>query len=268
MSSDVKELFGCPFCGYRVSTTEASCPRCGSKFTDDTMFECPFCGDMVSPGSKKCPSCHVDFAEFLSKSQKKMSHVSMDKLLMDIINLESSQIKQEQRKIFSCPNCSWMLDGTEDKCPRCGTDFAEDSAFQCPICGAFVDPDASKCVECGAVFAGAGIDLKQEAAEQHEEMSSALTELLSSAGHVGPLPEIRKPEPPPEPGLEQPPGQAPSEPEPIEVPEPEQIVETQDETAPESEEIAEEPEVIEEDAVRSAGTRKVRRRRLKAKPRK
>ncbi len=198
MASDAKDLFGCPFCGFRVNTTDVSCPRCGNKFVEGTMFECPFCGDMIPQGAPECPSCHVNFSDFKSRSHPLASDDSIDSLLMDIIKLESSQIKSEEKKKVGCPNCSWMLDGTEDRCPKCGTEFSHDSTFQCPICGSFVNSDADKCPECGSPFAGEEGVVREDAAARHEEMTSSLSDLLDSAGHQGPLPEVEKPAPAPE----------------------------------------------------------------------
>src|SRR5512137_1901327 len=200
MASDSRDLFGCPFCGFRVNATEIACPRCGNKFGDGTMFECPFCGDMVPPGTAECTSCHVNFSEFVATSKPKINEQSIDALLTDIIRLESYTIKHEEKKKVSCPKCSWMLDGTEDKCPKCGEDFSQDSAFQCPICGSFVNADAAKCPECGSAFEAEGETEEQEAAK-HEGMSSALSDLLTSASKYTPPPEIKLPEPEP---IEQP----------------------------------------------------------------
>jgi RNA polymerase subunit RPABC4/transcription elongation factor Spt4 len=250
MASEVKELFGCPFCGFRVSTMEESCPRCGNKFTQETMFECPFCGDMVAPGSKECPSCHVDFAEFMSKTRRKASNDSIDSLLMDIIKLESLRVKREDTKTFSCPNCSWMLDGTEEKCPKCGHEFAEDSALQCPICGSIVDAGATVCPECGTQFEQVEVEVeKEDTTDQHEAISSALSDLLSSAGHTEPLVEVREPEP----VQERPPPQTQEAPENLAPPEPER--------APDQE-----PEPIIQKEVSESGPKKVRQRKLKTKP--
>jgi rubrerythrin len=250
MVSEAKELFGCPFCGFRVSAAEDSCPRCGNKFTQETVFECPFCGESVAPGSKECPSCHVNFAEFMSNTQSKASDDTIDSLLMDIIKLESHQIKHEETKTLSCPNCSWMLDGTEDRCPKCGHEFTEDSAFQCPICGSIVDANATKCSECGTLFEPVEAEeAKEGVTEQHEAISSALSELLSTAGHAEPVQEAREPEPVREPLTAQP-QEAPGD-----------IAALGPERAPDKQ-----APPITQKGVPISEPKKVRRRKLKAKP--
>ncbi len=243
MASETKDLFGCPFCGFRVSSKDVSCPRCGNKFSEGTLFECPFCGDTVPPGAVECPSCHVNFSEFMAKSKPKINEDSIDSLLMDIISLESYKIQTEEKKKLSCPNCSWMLDGTEEKCPKCGSDFHVDSTYQCPICGSFVNATASKCSECGSDFEVLGVGADEAKSARHDQMSTALTDLLdtvdqSSKAQVAeqpvpapppppqtytkpiviakPAPVKAKP-PPPEPVVEPPP--AKEEP-PVETPEP------------------------------------------------
>ncbi len=259
MATDSMDLFGCPYCGFRVRPTDDACPRCGNTFHTDTKFECPFCGDMVPPGTQECPSCHINFTEFVTHSEKKTTPDSIDSLLMDIINLESSQVKEEDKKL-SCPKCSWMLDGSEDRCPKCGADFTENATFQCPICGAFVDSNAANCPECGTHFAGdVGAADEQQTAERHEAFSSALTDILSSAGHEGPLPEVEKPAPAPPPIEEPEPVRAPPAPEPVAA-EPAETVKE-----PPAEAIEEEPTPAPQKAA-PAGPKKAKQRKLKAKP--
>lgn len=257
MASEAKDLFGCPYCGFRVSPTDDACPRCGNGFGASTKFECPFCGDMVAPGIPECPSCHVNFKDFIERSQRKVNYDSVDSLLMDIIKLESSSVKKEEKK-FSCPKCSWMLDGSEDKCPKCGTDLTADAALQCPICGTFVSNDTATCPECGASFAeDLGIKGVEQRVDDHEAVSSALTDILASAGHIGPLPEIESPKEEPEP-------EAPEPVVPEPVPEPVKIVEE----VPEPE-IAAEPDLppAQEPKMPSTppGPKKTKQRKLKAK---
>ncbi len=244
MALDSKNILGCPYCGYRVGPSETSCPRCGNGFTGLTKFECPFCGDMVTAGTKECPSCHIDFAEFVANSATIVSDEGIDSILLEIINMESSQVKQEERK-FSCPKCSWMLDGSEETCPKCGEDLSKDAGLQCPICGAFVKAASSRCPECGTSF-GPEAAAKVEMEERHEKVTSALTDLLESLRETEPAPEPEpvQPEPPP-----------PAPPEPIREPEP--MKEPEPPPAP-SMEAAE--------AASEAAPKKARTRKLKAKP--
>ncbi len=264
MASDSIDLFGCPYCGFRVRPDEEACPRCGNAFKDDTKFECPFCGDMVSPGVQECPSCHINFTEFLTHTQKKVNTDSIDSLLMDIINLESSQIKKEERK-FSCPKCSWMLEGNEESCPKCGADFREDEALQCPICGAFVRTNSSTCTECGTLFAGEEGADEEKSAEDHKAMSSALSDILTSAEHEIPQPEIENAFPEPPPVEESPPLDASPAREPVREPPQEPVAEPANEPVPEPEPVKE-PKPEPQKAAPAAGPKKTKQRKLKAKP--
>ncbi len=191
MASEAKRLFGCPFCGFRVSTTDSACPRCGNRYTQATRFECPFCGETVPGTAKSCPSCHVDYVEFGTKTERRGTDASIDSLLTEIIRLEASQVKKEEKR-YSCPSCSWMLDGTEQTCPKCGVAFSNEVSFQCPICAALVDVDATRCPECGSTFIEEEIGPQkaeeQKASKQIQEASTALTEILSSVDKAGPEP--------------------------------------------------------------------------------
>jgi DNA-directed RNA polymerase subunit RPC12/RpoP len=265
------KLFGCPFCGSRINVGEEVCNRCGTRFDPDAKFECPFCGDLVGPGMEACPTCHVNFAEFQTRIKKSAKADSIDTLLMDIIRLEATNIEKERKK-FSCPHCDLLLDGSEATCPRCKADLTEGAAFQCPICGEFVVPEAMKCSECGASFVDKEATSEEDqAAADHEAVSNALSDILESAGHTGPLPEI---EPKPEivePVQEPPQPEKEAEPEPAPEPAPEPIPEPANEPlpepAPQPEPVPEpEPEPISTEAPVQAASRKTRQRKLKAKP--
>jgi rubrerythrin len=151
MATEFQRMFGCPVCGFRIDEAEPTCPRCNNKFDSGTKFECPFCGELVDPKVGVCPACHVDYVEFKAKTKRKGSDANIDDLLTEIIKLESMQARQEPKK-FSCPGCSWLLDGSESKCPKCGKDLSDEFAFQCPICGASVSSEARSCADCGAKF--------------------------------------------------------------------------------------------------------------------
>lgn len=176
MSTDSFNMFGCPVCGFRVDPDQKVCSRCGNEFSDSTKFECPFCGELVPQGVKQCPSCHVDYLDFKERAETVGGEDSIDSLLLDIIKLESSSVKEEEKK-FSCPQCSWMLEGTETKCPKCGKSFEEDVSFQCPVCGAAVGADDSKCQECGAAFT----EDEEATDHMHEEAASRLDEIAKAA---------------------------------------------------------------------------------------
>lgn len=285
MPKEAMKLFGCPICGFRVSGAEEACPRCGTKYGSDTKFECPFCGDHVPRGAKSCPSCHVIFKEFHKETKKTVSEQSIDELLMEIIELEAHQVNKEEKK-YSCPRCSWMLDGTEDRCPKCGAGFVDEVSYQCPICAATVPEDSDRCAECGTSFAE-----DQPALPSTEPETAAPAHVFDPEEYLGaPKPmvpetveEVAQPEPAP---VEQPPVVEERPPEPVAEPEPEPqptpepvpepVVETPKEPEPEptpepapaAEPPAEEPKVEAEveKATQPPAQRKLKTRKLKAKP--
>jgi len=179
MASGTAKMFGCPFCGFRISPSDEVCSRCGNSFVDSTKFECPFCGELVERGAKSCLVCHVNYTEFRERAEARGGDDSIDSLLTEIIRLESASVKKENKRL-SCPECSWLLDGSEEKCPKCGHSFAEDVSYQCPVCGSEIRDDADKCPDCGAMFAPESVT-EEERASEHEEASSALDEILTHA---------------------------------------------------------------------------------------
>lgn len=209
MVAEESKLFGCPHCGFRVGPQDEVCSRCGNKFLTGTMFECPFCGELVPRGAKACPTCFVDFGEFQQKAVAHASDESIDNLLMDIIRLEASEVKTQDKRL-SCPRCSWLLDGTEDTCPKCGMAFTAEATYQCPICGAFVSSEAESCSECWTAFG--------EEEETHKEVETAASDLLTAMGQRDRIPQPVTEAPP-----EQPTPEPPTEhvaPEPAQIPEP------------------------------------------------
>jgi RNA polymerase subunit RPABC4/transcription elongation factor Spt4 len=198
MASNKDKMFGCPACGYRVSSGEEACPRCGNAFNKETKFECPFCGELVERGATSCQVCHVNYVEFKEKTEARGGDDSIDSLLLEIIKLESVSVKQNEKK-FSCPKCAWMIDGSEEKCPKCGEIFSDDVSFQCPICGSLVSPDSAKCPECGISFSEdevAGAMSRQETDLSLEAIETAAAETPtppaeSSAPRVGEAEQVR-----------------------------------------------------------------------------
>ena len=179
MASGTAKMFGCPFCGFRISPSDEVCSRCGNSFVDSTKFECPFCGELVERGAKSCSVCHVDYIEFKERAEARGGDDSVDSLLTEIIRLESTSVKKEDKRL-SCPECSWLLDGSEEKCPKCGHNFVEGVSYQCPVCGSEIRANADQCPDCGAMFAPE-IVTEEERASEHEETSSALDEILTHA---------------------------------------------------------------------------------------
>jgi RNA polymerase subunit RPABC4/transcription elongation factor Spt4 len=291
MALGTAKMFGCPVCGFRVSTGDNACPRCGQEFGNSTKFECPFCGELVQPGVKTCPSCHVNYIDFKERTEARGGDDSIDNLLMEIIKLESQAVKSEEKRL-SCPICSWLLDGNETACPKCGKSFVEDVTFQCPVCGSLVNADAERCSECGSAF-------EEEAggrAAMHAQASTALDEIMSAASHetdvamerqrpepeqerpsqmknkvtsiFGKIADVVREEPKakPEPEVVRPPQPAPEpEPEPAPEPIPETVPEKKPEPAPEPETTAEEePKPAEAEQPKKA-PQKSRQRKLKTK---
>ena len=274
MAADRNRMLGCPICGYRVSAGEEACPRCGSKFDKGTKYECPFCGSLVDANATECPSCFVNYQEFSEKVKARGSDDNIDSLLTEIIRLESSQVKEEPKR-FSCPSCSWMLDGSEVRCPKCGADLSEDFSFQCPVCGSTVSATAAVCPLCGAGFTE---DLQKKPAQtvDVERTSSKLDEIVTALGMEQTEEELMAPEPKPAPV----PARAPAivvkpeiiktVPKPVPVHEPVRPAKTEPqpavEEAPEIEEPreAQEPEKEPKPAVQTPAKKKTRK--LKAKP--
>jgi hypothetical protein len=166
-------------------------------------------------------------------------------------------VKHEPKK-FSCPDCSWLLDGSEGKCPKCGKDLSDEFALQCPICGASVSSDSSSCAECGAKFDDEGTPTPTPAAQP------LINELEDFAATVKTSPPTKEPEEEPETpaSIELPITSSPEEPSAIEPP----MIEP---TAPEVAEPETPVEVISEQPpeatpVESAAP-KTKKRKLKSK---
>jgi hypothetical protein len=256
MATEFQRMFGCPVCGFRIDEAEPTCPRCNNKFDSGTKFECPFCGELVDPKVGVCPACHVDYAEFKAKTNRKGSDANIDDLLTEIIKMESMQARQEPKK-FSCPGCSWLLDGSESKCPKCGKDLSDEFAFQCPICGASVSSEARSCADCGAKFEDEEIPTPPPAAQP------AIDELEDFAATVTKSPPAKEEEKEPETpaSIELPITPPPEETAPVEPP----IVE---QPAPEVQEQAKPVEIAPEQPVEAISAKpaapKTKRRKLKA----
>ena len=220
MATEFQRMFGCPVCGFRINEAEPACPRCNNKFDSGTKFECPFCGELVDPTVKECPVCHVDYGEFKAKTKRKGSDAQIDDLLNEIIKLESMQMKQEPKK-FSCPDCSWLLEGSEGKCPKCGRDLTDEFSLQCPICGASVSPNAISCPDCGAKFDDEATPTSSATQPQINELEDFAATVKASHPTIEPVKEQETPariEPPIIPVPDEP---AAMEPEAIDPPVPE-----------------------------------------------
>ncbi|MEM0344292.1 MAG: zinc ribbon domain-containing protein [Thermoplasmata archaeon] len=177
MEAEGSRILGCPNCGFRVAPQDEECPRCGNRFATETKFECPFCGELVPRGAEACPSCFVNFAEFQHRAVAQASDESIDKLLIEIINMEASEAKAQDKRL-SCPRCSWLLDGNEETCPKCGMAFTADAVYQCPICGAIVSATARSCSECGTPFSDEAKAKLEEL--RRRDVEAALTSLMEA----------------------------------------------------------------------------------------
>ena len=134
----------------RIDGTESECPRCHKKFEVGFKFECPFCGGLIPKGSERCPTCLIDLGSFGGQDRETVEKKT-DSILDELIQLESSLIKQEEKR-FCCPECSWLLSGTESKCPKCGRPLVNGDGPVCPICMAPISKDATECARCGATL--------------------------------------------------------------------------------------------------------------------
>ncbi|MEM4232487.1 MAG: zinc ribbon domain-containing protein [Thermoplasmata archaeon] len=182
MEAEGSKILGCPNCGFRVAPQDEECPRCGNRFASETKFECPFCGELVPRGAEACPTCFVNFAEFQQRAVAHASDDSIDKLLIEIINMEAAEARAQDKRL-SCPRCSWLLAGNEETCPKCGMAFTAEAAYQCPICGAIVSATARSCSECGTPFSE---EAKAELEERRrKDVEAALTSLMEALGAPG-----------------------------------------------------------------------------------
>ncbi len=143
------KTFGCPACGMMVTGKERACPRCGRSFGDDLKFECPYCGEFIPRAAVKCPFCDLDVSKYSAEHPSPRVEKKLDDLLENLIEEEAVRVKGEA-KTFSCPDCAWLLDGTEAKCPKCGLEFSDKVKIACPICGTSVGKDLVACPLCGA----------------------------------------------------------------------------------------------------------------------
>ncbi|MGB2826535.1 MAG: hypothetical protein WBC49_07875 [Thermoplasmata archaeon] len=239
MTDDDKKLFGCPTCGFRVSGKIDACPRCGAKFGKEAKFECPFCGESVERDTDVCPSCNIRYVDFVTKAEEKVTNESIDDLLTEIIEMEAKNVKEEAKKL-SCPKCSWMIGESEENCPKCGNVFAENVTYMCPVCAGLVHFEATKCEECGSVFAEEDKDLEEQVPEEPAVAEEAPA-------------QDKEPEPVAE-------GTVPEEAPVLAEPVAEEAVEEA------KAEVAADEVQKEEPAEPTVTVRRVRRRKLKAKP--
>ena len=207
MTPEIATIFGCPFCGFRVSGTERACPRCGREFSEGIEFECPFCSSPVKPTDGTCPACEVQFHRIAAQAGEQL----LDKAVTKIAE-ELDELTELDGKPTRCPRCSGLLETPGTPCKKCerrraeeadaegqsATDYVdaelfgdlEEEAYECPACGAEVRLSDPKCRQCGAEFAD-----EEEAPEEvpeevpsEKETARVIPEddsaLCPSCGHV------------------------------------------------------------------------------------
>jgi len=114
MTPEIKTIFGCPFCGFRVSGTERACPRCGREFSEGIAFECPFCGSSVKPTDDSCPACEVQFHTMAAQVSERL----LDKAVTQIVD-ELDTLAEIEKMGPRCPVCSEPLRAPGAACARC-----------------------------------------------------------------------------------------------------------------------------------------------------
>ncbi len=195
MTPEIATIFGCPFCGFRVSGAERACPRCGREFSEGTEFECPFCSSPVKPTDGSCPACEVQFHKIAAQASEQL----LDKAVTKIAE-ELDKLTELDGKSARCPRCSELLEAPGAPCKKCmerhieeaheegqsATDFVdgelfgdlEEEAYECPVCGAEVRLSDPKCRQCGAEFE-----------EEEEEPQEVLEEVPSERESAQIIPE-------------------------------------------------------------------------------
>ncbi|MCJ2532998.1 MAG: hypothetical protein LN411_03630 [Candidatus Thermoplasmatota archaeon] len=114
MTPEIATIFGCPFCGFRVSGIEKACPRCGREFSEGIEFECPFCGSPVKPTDGSCPACEVQFHRIAAQAGEQL----LDKAVTKIAE-ELDELTELDGKPTKCPSCSELLETPGAPCKKC-----------------------------------------------------------------------------------------------------------------------------------------------------
>ena len=139
---------------------------------------CPLCGEPLDWGASKCSNCGASVPKQTKDSVQ---------LLMKVLNVDSGQavrlynlgyrkpddlkgknlweLLEEEPKLFLCPECGAFVHEKEQKCQRCGAEFAgeameiEDYLLReerpCPHCGESIHTNATSCPACGKPVAEA-----------------------------------------------------------------------------------------------------------------
>jgi len=98
-----------------------------------------------------------------------------------------SQVADRPLFVFGCASCGRTVSGLEERCPRCGQEFAANARFECPFCGEFVEIRKARCPACGTSFASLS-----EAREASDSALDAVTEAVLEEARPAPG-ELRKP---------------------------------------------------------------------------
>lgn len=79
--------------------------------------------------------------------------------------------------VFGCSSCGRTVSGSEERCPRCGQEFADDVLFECPFCGELIGVRAVSCPACRTRFAALA-----EAREASDTALESVTEAMLEEG--------------------------------------------------------------------------------------
>ncbi|MGA1872788.1 MAG: Ig-like domain-containing protein, partial [Thermoplasmatota archaeon] len=91
---------------------------------------------------------------------------------------KKSDIEEELKEEFECPECHNLVGSDDTVCPHCGAEF-EEEAYKCPKCGNMLDPDDEECSECGYDFSDQDkmeLEEDEDTSDMYEEGDMELDE--------------------------------------------------------------------------------------------
>jgi len=133
---------------------------------------CPLCGEPLDPKAVKCKNCGAsvpkqtrDSLASLMKGLSIEAHQAQRLYNLgyrkpeDMKGKNLDEVLEQQPKLFLCPACGSFVHEKDQKCSRCGAEFAgeameiEDYLVReerpCPHCGEPIHIDAATCPACG-----------------------------------------------------------------------------------------------------------------------
>ncbi|MBN1677750.1 MAG: zinc ribbon domain-containing protein [Candidatus Thermoplasmatota archaeon] len=139
MTSKTKRTKECPSCGWTLAHGDKTCPQCGkeltnnrgksgkkkSKPTKSSRLECPNCGASILRSSKICPLCGADIPAASKKAKVQPADEGISKHEPEFAEYEALDATEEGKRPL-CPICQMILEGTESKCPACGTPLGDE----------------------------------------------------------------------------------------------------------------------------------------------